>query len=198
MNKDLADTRRIFLILGVISREALSPWTGHLWDFEVWIRNAYSVAQGMNPYVPLPPAPGLSFAFLGQTMPSVGYLPLWSLILAGLFKTYQILPGGNRFLFYFLLKQPEVLGDIFLAYLISKIILRAGGTIDASRSALSLWLVLPYPIIISAVWGQFDSLVCLIWLSSLFTGLWLARSSLLGLGILLKSFPLVTVPYHLL
>ncbi len=152
----------------------------------------------MNPYTLLPPAPGLSFAFLGQSMPSIGYLPLWSLILAGLFKLYQILPAGNRFLLYFLLKQPEILGDLFLAYLISMIILRAGGSVQASRSALNLWLVLPYPIIISAVWGQFDSLVSLIWLGSLFAALWLRRSSLLGLGILLKSFPLVTVPYHLL
>src|SRR5712692_10237130 len=117
-NVDLGSRGRIFLILGLFIREALSPWTGHLWDFEVWIRNAYSVAEGMNPYTLLPPAPGLSFAFLGQSMPSVGYLPLWSIILAGIFKLYQILPAGNRFLLYFLLKQPQVLGDVFLAYLI--------------------------------------------------------------------------------
>ncbi len=190
--------QRFLIILGFAIREVLSPWTGHLWDFEVWIRNAYSVAQGMNPYALLPPAPGFSFAFLGQTMPSVGYLPLWSLILAGFFKLYQILPYGNRFLLYFLLKQPEVLGDLLLAFLISKIIIQAGGSHQASRSALKLWLTLPYPIIISAMWGQFDSLVSLIWLSSLFAALWLQRSSLLGLGILLKSFPLITVPYHLL
>jgi hypothetical protein len=195
---DLSSKRRIFLILGLFSREALSPWTGHLWDFEVWIRNAYSVAQGMNPYTLLPPAPRLSFAFLGQSMPSVGYLPLWSLILAGIFKLYQILPGGNRFLFYFLLKQPQILGDLLLAYLVAKIILRAGGSLQASRLASNLWLILPYPIIISAIWGQFDSLVSLIWLSSLFAALWIRRSTLLGLGILLKSFPLVTVPYHVL
>ncbi len=184
--------------MGVVLREALSPWTGHLWDFEVWIRNAYSVSQGLNPYTLLPPAPGLSFAFLGQSMPSVGYLPLWSLILAGVFKFYQILPTANRFLLYFLLKQPEVLGDLLLAFLISKVILRAGGSLRASTSALNLWLLLPYPIIISAVWGQFDSLVTLIWLGSLFAALWLQRSSLLGLGILLKSFPLITVPYHII
>src|SRR3989442_9969246 len=107
---------RLILLTGLVLRESLSFWTGHPYDSEVWIRNAVYVSRGISPYSYMDPIPGLSFAFLNQTLPSVGYPPLWSLLLAGLYRLFTILPTDNRFVFYFLLKQLPILGDVYLGY----------------------------------------------------------------------------------
>src|SRR5439155_1400849 len=75
----------------------------------------------------LPPVPGLSFAFLNQRLGGVGYLPLWPLIVAGLYRVYAALPGGSRFVLYFLLKQPPILADVLLGYCIQRSIVRWSG-----------------------------------------------------------------------
>ena len=92
----LTTSTRGLLILGFVIREGLSFWTGHPYDMEVWLRNAYFVSRGANPYTAwFPPVPGLSFAFLNQSLGGVGYLPLWPLIVAGLYRLYVAVPGAN-------------------------------------------------------------------------------------------------------
>src|SRR5207237_4392986 len=99
----LLETTRGLLLVGLAIREAFSFWTGHPYDFEVWLRNAYFVSQGANPYSAfMPPVPGLSFTYLNENLPGVGYLPLWPLTLAGLYRLYAIHPGMSRLVLYFL------------------------------------------------------------------------------------------------
>src|SRR5580658_8056206 len=52
------------LLVGLAIRESFSFWTGHPFDFEIWIRTGYVVAHGTNPYLSAawPPVPG-SFAY---------------------------------------------------------------------------------------------------------------------------------------
>jgi hypothetical protein len=189
------ETPRGLLVLGLLIREALSFWTGHPFDTEVWIRNAFFVSQGANPYsVPLPPVPGLSFAFPHQDLRGVGYLPVWPLIVAGLYQVYTLFPF-SRFFLYFLLKQPTVLADAGLGALIFRCIRRWGGPPDASLKALRYWAFLPYAILISAVWGQFDALVVVLLISSLLASSSGRRVLWLGTGIALKWFPLIFVPF---
>src|SRR6266581_2951756 len=142
---------RVLVLLGLLIREALSFWTGHPYDLEVWVRNAYFVGHGQNPYTAFfPPVPGLSFAYLQQTLPGVGYLPIWPLIVAGFYHVYAALP------------------------------------------------FLRYAIVISAVWGQFDALVVVLLILFLLSARPTHRVLFLGLGIALKWFPLVFVPYEAL
>jgi len=188
----------VILVIGLVLRESLSFWTGHPYDSEVWIRNAVYVSRGISPYSFMDPIPGLSFAFLNQTLPSVGYPPLWSLLLAGLYRLFAILPTDNRFVFYFLLKQPPILGDVFLGYAAYRAVLRWGGPAEPARKVLVFWMLFPYPILISAVWGQFDALVSFLWIASLLMIRPLRRSALEGLAILLKLFPLIFVPYYII
>ncbi len=110
---------RDLLVMGILIREALSFWTGHPFDFEIWVRTGYAVANGMSPYSPMPYVNGLSFAsdFGGQGLdPVVGYLPFWPVLLGGLYKLYLLLGSPSRFLYYFLLKQPVIVCDVCLAY----------------------------------------------------------------------------------
>ena len=185
-------------LVGLVLREAFSFWTGSTYDSEVWIRNAYYVAHGISPYSMMNPIPGLSFAYLNQALPSVGYLPLWSMLLAAIYDFFVLLPGYNRFVFYFLIKQPPILGDVILGRLLAKATGRWGGTPQAAQRVLTFWMLFPYPVLVSAVWGQFDALVAMIWIASLLaSGPW-KRSGAEGLGILLKLFPVIFVPYHFL
>lgn len=117
---------RFYIALGLLIRECFSFWTGHPFDFEIWLRNAYYVSQGSNPYSFFEPVPGISFAFLNSRLPSVGYLPLWPIILSFLYQVYAALAVSNRFILYFLVKQPEIVGDVLLGYAIFKIVLRFG------------------------------------------------------------------------
>ena len=187
-----------WLVVGLAVREGLSFWTGHPYDFEVWVRNAYFVSAGWNPYTFMPPVPGLSFAYLGGTMHSVGYPPLWSLVLAGLYRAFAVVGGGNRFVLYFLLKQPAILGDVGLGLLIAFAARSWGSSREAAVALLRTWMLFPYAILVSAVWGQFDALVACLMLAAFLSTAAARRSSLLGLGVLLKLFPFVFVPYEFL
>ncbi len=187
------------LLLGLLFREAFSFWTGHPWDMEVWIRNAYNVSNGLDPYRYMNPVPGLSFAYLQPPpMTSVGYLPLWPLLLASLFRLWSVLPGSNRFVLYFLLKQPSVLGDVLLGYLIFRAVARWGGSPGAARGTLAFWMLFPYAILVTSIWGMFDSMVASLLVASLLTAYPWRRSGLLGVGILLKFLPLIFIPFAFL
>ena len=188
----------VWLLVGLAIREAFSFWTGHPFDMEIWLRNAYYVAHGWNPYSYMPPVPGVSFAYTGDILPSVAYLPLWSLLLAGLYDLYALVPGASRFVLYFLVKQPPILGDLALGALIFVAAVHWGASRTLARKLLAFWMVFPYPILIAAVWGQFDSLVASLVLASLLVASTGKRHGLLGLGVLLKMLPVIFLPYTLL
>ncbi len=187
-----------WLGIGLLIRESFSAWTGHPFDSEIWIRNAYYVAHGWSPYGLLPPVPGLSFAYATAPITSVAYLPLWSLMLAALYQLYAIVPGGNRFVLYFLIKQPPILGDVLLGALIYVAARTWGADRVRAQHLLAFWMLFPYPILIAAIWGQFDSLVASLMIAAMLVASVERRSAYLGLGILLKSFPIIFVPYEFL
>src|SRR5690242_239167 len=111
---------RTFLIIGILVREAFSFWTAHPFDFEIWVRTGYSVANGMSPYNSMPYLPGLSIAddFGGGFNAAIGYLPLWPLVLGAIYEIYSLGGSGNRFVYYFMIKQPIIFADVFLAFLL--------------------------------------------------------------------------------
>jgi len=190
---------RGLLVVGLAIRELLSFWTGHPYDMEVWIRTAYSVAQGQNPYSAfMPPVPGLSFAFLQDRLPGVGYLPLWPVVVGALYWIYSVVPGASRFFLYFLLKQPPVVGDTLLGYGLYRTIHRWSGRADLALHGLKFWLLFPYAIVISAIWGMFDAIVAVLVLFFVLTLSSPRGYAALGLGILLKWFPLIFLPFFVL
>jgi hypothetical protein len=183
-------TSRIILA-GLLIREAFSFWTGHPFDFELWVRTGFWVDHGVSPYSILPEVPGLSFANiyspLGES--TVGYLPFWPLLLGGIYKLYTIVGFGNRFVYYFLIKQPLILGDMFLGYAIFSYV-RAKRP-EAGNGVLSLWLLSPLTIIISSIWGMFDSLAMLFVVAALAAENGSLRSASEGLAVWIKSIPLI-------
>ena len=193
----LSKTPRGLLLIGFCIREAFSFWTGHPYDLEVWLRNGFFVSQGANPYSAyMAPVPGLSFAYLSDRLAGVGYLPLWPLIVASLYRIYSILPGISRFGFYFLLKQPPIIGDVVLGLLFYRALLAWGLKAEVALRGLRFWMLFPYAILISAIWGQFDAIVASLVLFFLLSNRSARDYGLLGLGILLKWLPLIYLPFY--
>jgi hypothetical protein len=181
----------LILMAGIAVREAFSYWTGHPFDFELWVRTGFWVAHGVSPYGVLGPVPGLSFSFIfsqsGES--TVGYLPFWPLLLGGIYDLYALIGGGDRFVYYFLLKQPEIAGDILLGYFISRCVKAVRP--DFANKALALWLMSPFTIVVSGVWGMFDSLAMLPVVMALDAKNQSKSAFLEGLAIWIKSVPLI-------
>jgi hypothetical protein len=182
------------LLLGTLIREVLAPFTGHPFDFELWIRDGYYVSQGEDPYLPTNPVPNLSIPGT-NVLPSIGYPPVWPFVNAAIYLIYSHLGINDRFLYYFMLKQPMIAGDLIAALLIHRIVLGESGNGVLATKAARFWLFCPYTIIISSVWGQFDQLALDLILVSILLVRKTSRGALVeASGILLKAIPIIFLP----
>ncbi len=179
-------------MLGLGIREALSFWTGHL-DFEVWVRVGYYVSHGVDPYLVTSPIPGLSTYGFG-TLPTIGYPPIWAIMQSAVYQLYSAIGVDNRFLYYFLIKQETIIPDVAAGYLIFTL-LRSWGREAESRYALLFWMLFPFLIVISAMWGMFDSLVLVFVLLAFVS---MQRPTLgavsQAIGVVLKLIPVIFLP----
>jgi hypothetical protein len=184
---------RTILILGIVVREAFSFWTGHPFDFEIWVRTGYWVVRGYSPYAPLPFAPGVSFAndFGNGLNAAIGYLPFWPLLLGAIYGLYSVVGSCNALVYYFLLKQPVILADVLLAYLLFAYVRRKDPAL--APKVLALWLFSPVTIIVSAIWGTFDSMAMLFVMIALLAPAGRARSAWDGIATFVKSIPVIYV-----
>jgi hypothetical protein len=179
------------LAAGIAIREAFSFWTGHPFDFELWVRLGYYTVRGVSPYGVLPAAPGLSFTdvFSISSTATIGYLPFWPFVTGVMYWLYTLVGFGNRFVYYFLLKQPVIIGDIAVAYLLYLIVKRERP--EKSLWAAEVWAFLPLSIIFSGIWGMFDSLAMALVLAAFLSSSASSRSLLSGLATFAKSIPLI-------
>jgi hypothetical protein len=187
------------IALGLVIRELIAPWTGHPYDFEIWVRLGYQMQNLSNPYGRLPYVQGLSFAPY-PTTGSLSYPPFSAFIFALTYQIYSILGEPSRFLYYFLLKQPMVLADVGAALVLAKIILLSGNA-KSARTAFLVWIYFPLGIIISSMWGQLDPMALFLSLLAIYYFMlskWVPSAVVLGLSIYLKTLPLVFLPVFLM
>lgn len=184
---------RTLLLLGILVREVFSFWTGHPFDFEIWVRTGYWVVRGFSPYAPLPYAPGVSFAndFGNGSNAAIGYLPFWPLLLGAIYELYSGVGFGDRFVYYFLLKQPIIFADVLLAFLLFAYVRRQNP--ELAPKVMALWLFSPITIIISSIWGTFDSMAMSLVLLALLAPAGGARSAWSGLATFVKSIPVIYI-----
>jgi len=179
------------LLAGLLVREAFSFWTGHPFDFELWTRLGYWVVHGLNPYKPLPIAPGLSFAnIFGPAGSSViAYLPFWPILTAGIYLLYTQIGFGDRFVYYFLLKQPIIISDIIVGYLIYRYVIARNPR--CASWAMRFWLFSPITIILSGIWGMFDSVAMAFVMGAIVGENTKKRVVLSGMATFAKSLPVL-------
>jgi hypothetical protein len=175
-------------------REALAPFTGHPFDFEIWVRLGFYVSHGFDPYIFLESVQGLSFQNT-NLLPSIAYPPAWALIQAFLYRVYEFTSIHNRFFYYFILKQPMVFGDLFVAAELYFILKRYNQLY--ARRAFYFWMLSPYTIILSSMWGMFDQLALALILASMIEINNIVKSStIFSLSVFLKGLPIIfLVPF---
>ena len=160
---------------------------------ELWLRLGYFVSQGKDPYMVTPPISGLSFPGAAN-MTWIGYPPTWGFFQAALYKIYALSGIHDRFLYYYLIKQPMIIADVVVGYLLFKII---SGYKDESAGirAFSFWILCPFTIVISSVWGMFDQIILVFVLGSMLFIEETQKSALMqALGFVFKVIPLIYLP----
>ena len=147
----------------------------------------------MSPYNGLPAAPGLSFAsdFGYGAQPAIGYLPFWPLLLAAIYRLFSVVGSGDRFVYYFMLKQPIIFADVLLAFLLFLYVKRRNPTL--APKVMALWLFSPFTIIVSSMWGTFDSMAMLFVVLALVAPEGRARAVWEAIAIVVKSIPLIFI-----
>ena len=196
MTKFALNRDHAIIILSVLVQVPLAIFLGHYYDERSFMDSGYLVASGLNPYVPHV-INVFSPYFVGVN-PVTGDPPLWPLLLGLIYKlTYNITP--NIFFYNFATKLPIIAGNIGLAYIVKKILGQQGASERKMRFAWLFLLFNPFILLTSAAWGQFDTLIALLCIGSLYLlskGMVAKSSTLLSLSVVLKpiSFPLLGLP----
>ena len=188
----------LLLAASIILQIVLALFLGHAYDTRIFMATGYLVGTGQNPYI----AQDVSAVFHNSTfqgITTVGYPPPWSLVLGLIYLcTYKIIPN---FLFYNLaIKLPIIAANICLAYLVVHILNKLGIQEKVSRRAWIFLLFNPFLLLTSTAWGQFDPIIALLSLLSLFLmseGKLTGPAILLALAISLKptAIPLIPVAF---
>ena len=120
------------------------------------------------------------------------------MLLGAIYKlSYNIIP--NIFLYNFAIKIPVIAANIGLAFTVKNILRKQGASERKIRFAWLFLLFNPFILLTTAAWGQFDTLIALLCVASLYLlskGMIKGSALLLALSVVLKpvSFPLLGLP----
>ena len=124
----------------------------------------------------------------------IGYPPTWAFFQAGLYKIYLLSGINDRFVYYYIVKQPMIIADLLTGYLLMGMISDLKN-VESGVRAFSFWMLCPFTIIISSVWGMFDQIIMVLVLGSILVLNETKKSALMeALGFLLKVIPLIYFP----
>ena len=189
VNKDMG-----YLLLSILIQLVLGYFFGHAYDIKIFMATGYMVANGRDPYI-LPNLTGVFHNPAFQTMSSIGYPPPWPLIL-GLIYLSSYAWTHNLLVYNLAIKLPIIVANICLAYLVSDILKDQGVSKDLSHKAWLFLLLNPFLFYFTTAWGQFDSVVVVLVIASLFLlhkRNLIASAILLALAIALKPTPVPIV-----
>jgi hypothetical protein len=187
------------VLLGILVREILAPFTGHPYDLEVWARLGVYMQSLRNPYIGFPYYPGISFNPSHLTG-SISYPPLSAFVFGLTFLLYSLLGEPSRFLYYFLLKQPMVFSDIGCAIVLARIV-GLSRAAPRARTAFLIWTYFPLAVITSSLWGALDPIVVFLTLLTVYyfyTSRFVFSAAVLGVAIFVKTIPIICLPVILM
>ena len=199
MAKLLFNREFLIVLLSISVQVPLAIFLGHYYDQRSFLDTGYLVSSGLNPYQSHYIMVFSSNPDLTGLNPIIGYPPLWPLLLGVIYRlTYNITP--NLFLYNFATKIPVIAANIGLAY-VTRGVMRRFGVVE--RKARAAWLFLlfnPFILLTTAAWGEFDTLIALLCVASIYflSKCMVGKSSLLlSLSLVLKpiAVPLVGLPF---
>jgi Gpi18-like mannosyltransferase len=187
----------VAVFLSILVQVPLAFFLGHYYDQRSFIDTGYLVSSGLNPYIPHTITVFSNPHLIGVN-PIIGYPPLWPLLLGAIYRlTYSL--TANLFLYNFAIKIPVIVANIALAYATKNVMQRLNMPLNRIRFAWLFLLFNPFTLLTTTAWGQFDTLIALLCVVSLYflsKGKVVKSSILLSLSIVLKpiSLPLIGLP----
>jgi hypothetical protein len=166
----------------------------------IFLTSGYIVANGDAPYGLFPASQIFDHQGFFEVLPGLGYPPPWGLFL-GLVYLIVYKSTSNIFVYNLAVKIPGILANIGLAFIMEKIAIQEGIKRINSNRIFHFFLFNPYFIYISAVWGQFDSVVIMLVILAINYLLyckWIKSSLLIALATSLKIIPLLLFPMYLI
>lgn len=159
-----------------------------------------AVAKGITPYgqyVLQNIFTGTSHPHLYGTVHGIGYPPPWGLLSGLMYLLSSAVAPDNLYAYIFMLKIPVILAELAIAVLVYNI-LQKHIEEKVAWKAFLLFLFCPFIIVVSTVWGMFDTLALFFALVSayvLHSG-WRLSSICLSIASVLKLFPLTLAPLY--
>ncbi len=187
----------VAVVLSVLVQIPMAVFLGHYYDERSFIDTGYLVSTGLNPYIPYVVTVFSNPNLIGVN-PIIGYPPLWPLLLGLIYRlSYGIVP--NIFLYNFAIKIPVIASNITLAYVTKNIMQRLNMPQKRIQYAWLFLLFNPFTLLTTVAWGEFDTLIALLCVVSLYflsKGMIVKSSLMLSLSIVLKpiSLPLIGLP----
>lgn len=196
-----------YVLLGAAVRLLLAPFFMHLWDTTTILESTSQFLNGVNVYHYVAQLTDLARSQSGLPVNYEGfaylphllfiYAPFYWLYTAFLGVEYPIINGHAEpttliypDIYYFLLamKLPVILADLAIIYLLAR----------RKPIAGLLYSISPYSVMITSIWGNFDSIVGLLILASYltFNRNKTASGLLYGLS-LMKLYALAILPIYL-
>jgi hypothetical protein len=189
---------RLLLFGSLFLQILLALFFGHQYDMRIFMATGYLVGSGQNPYI----AQNLTAVFNNSTfqgMTSIGYPPPWALVLGLIYRmSYALLP--KLWVYNLAIKIPIIAANLCLAYLVPHLLAKMGADLAVRRRAWIILLLSPLLLYFGSAWGQFDSLVALLALLSiyfLYTGRLEISALLLALSVSFKPTSLPILPVAL-
>ncbi len=188
----------LLVLSSILVQIPLAIFLGHYYDERTFMDAGFLVSSGLNPYQPHLITVFSSNPDLIGINPIIGYPPLWPLLLGLIYRlSYNIVP--NLFLYNFAIKIPVIASNIGLAYVTKAVLKQLGAS---ERKVQAAWLFLlfnPFILLTTAAWGEFDTLIALLCVASLYLlskGMVGKSALLLSLSVVLKpiSLPLLGLP----
>lgn len=182
---------RLLLGSSILLQVVLGLFLGHAYDMRIFMATGYLVGTGRNPYL-LQDVSAFFHNSTFQGITSFGYPPPWALVLGWIYQiSYRLIP--NILLYNLAIKLPIIAANIGLAYVVAHLLKKMGVQENISRRAWIFLLFNPFLLLASSAWGEFDPIVALLALLSLYwisEGKLIRPAILLALAISLKPTPL--------
>ena len=188
----------LLVVLSVLVQVPLAIFLGHYYDQRSFLDAGYLVSAGLNPYQTHLITVFTSNSALIGPNPIIGYPPPWPMLLGLIYRlSFNVTP--NLLLYNFATKIPIIAANIGLAYVTAIVLQRTGASNQKVRAAWLFLLFNPFTLLTTAAWGEYDTLIALLCVASLYflSKCMVGKSSiLLSLSLVLKpiSLPLIGLP----
>jgi Gpi18-like mannosyltransferase len=199
----LPRTLLLYLVIGIVVRLAIAPWTSHPNDMFAFYDAEMGIFAGIGPYgnavysyPPLFAVIAFPFVYLASLFvdPST-FISFQAGLVDVSHMTGMLTPYVTSPLFNLMVKLPGIIVDVLTGIVIYNFVKNRKGE-DAAGKLFIIWILNPLVIFVTAVHGQFDVIPAFLTIMAVILFIekdYLLSGLVLGLGVLFKIYPIYII-----